>query len=114
MTTSTGVFKRCSCRDAARVELPAMADGRRRQLRRGGFRSQRARDYLRNPATADPAPATVSTAQWLQLWLDTRLGPRQSTLYTYRRHMRHYLVPYLGGTLLRSSPMHGCRRCSPL
>jgi hypothetical protein len=61
-----------------RVELPRTAEGGRRQLRRGGFRSQRAarqaRDYLRKPGAADPAPATVSTAQWLQRWLDTRLS----------------------------------------
>ncbi|GLY67242.1 site-specific integrase [Amycolatopsis taiwanensis] len=88
-----------------RVELPPAANGRRRQLRRGGFRSQQAarqaRDYLRNPAAADPAPATVSTAQWLQLWLDTRLGPEQSTMHAYRQHVRTYLIPYLGATLLR-------------
>jgi hypothetical protein len=126
ISASTGVFKRCSCRDEEgkplnarcprlrerghgswyfRVEMPRSHDGRRRQLRRGGFSSrqaaQRARDYLRNPATNEPSPLTVSTAQWLQLWLDTRLGLARSTLRCYSHHVRDYLIPYLGGTLLR-------------
>ncbi|HVW39837.1 MAG TPA: hypothetical protein VHC18_00650 [Amycolatopsis sp.] len=42
----------------------------------------------------------MSTGQWLQLWLDTRLGPSGSTLRGYRQHVHDYLVPYLGGTLL--------------
>ena len=44
---------------------------------------------------------TVSTAQWLQLWLDTRLGPGKSTMRSYRQHVRNYLIPHLGATLLR-------------
>src|SRR5205807_6497169 len=82
----------------------ATPNGCRRQLRRGGFAShqaaKQARNYLRNPAVADPAPATVSTAQWLQLWLDTRLGPEKSTMRSYRQHVRNYLIPNLGGPLL--------------
>jgi hypothetical protein len=116
MGASTGVFKRCSCRDEQgralnarcprlperghgtwyfRVEMPPGRDGRRRQLRRGGFSSQQAakqaRDYLCNPVASDPSPATVSTAQWLQLWLDTRLGPGKSTMRSYRQHVHHSL-----------------------
>jgi hypothetical protein len=41
----------------------------------------------------------VSTAQWLQLWLDTPLEPGKSTTRSYRQHVRNYLN--LGATLLR-------------
>ncbi|WP_442785255.1 Arm DNA-binding domain-containing protein [Amycolatopsis sp. H20-H5] len=138
MDTSHGLFKRCSCLDDVgrplnsscsrlqerghgswyfRVELPLGRNGRRRQLRRGGFSSRdaakQACDYLRDPTVGDPSRALVSTAQWLQLWLDTRLGPRESTMQTYRHHVRNYLIPYLGGRSCGSSPTLGCRRCSP-
>lgn len=85
--------------------MPPRPDGRRRQLRRGGFSSQQAarqaRDYLSNPGSNDPSPALITTAQWLQLWLDTRLGPGESTLRSYRQHIHAYLIPYLGGRMLK-------------
>jgi len=84
--------------------MPSGPDGRRRQLRRGGFSSQaaarQARDYLCDPGISDPLPATITTAQWLQLWLDTRLGPGESTLRSYRQHIHCYLIPHLGARLL--------------
>ncbi|WP_329052988.1 site-specific integrase [Amycolatopsis sp. NBC_01488] len=43
----------------------------------------------------------ITTAQWLQLWLDTRLGPGKSTMRGYRQHIHGYLIPYLGGHLLK-------------
>jgi len=118
MRVLSDVFKRCSCRDGTgrllngrclrlverghgswyfRLELPRGQDGRRRQLRRGGFTSRsaarQARDYLGNPAAADPSAAVVTTGQWLSLWVDMRLGTQRSTLRGYRQHIRAYLKP---------------------
>jgi integrase len=43
----------------------------------------------------------ITTAQWLQMRLDIRLGPGESTLRGYRQHIHAYLIPYLGGHLLK-------------
>ncbi|MFD8494937.1 tyrosine-type recombinase/integrase [Amycolatopsis sp. NPDC059657] len=120
VSKSAGVFKRCGCRDEGgkrlysrcsrlgerghgswyfRIELPG-CNGRRRQLRRGGFASRaaavQARNYLINPATPEPAATAITVGQWLQLWVDTRVGLEKSTLRSYRQHVRAYLIPYLG------------------
>src|SRR5947209_3897566 len=126
MDSSTGLFKRCGCRDPHtrqalgnhcpqlgehghgswyfRLEVPRNLKGRR-QLRRGGFatceQARKARDYLAAPASMDPSVAVVTVGQWLQLWIDTRTGPERSTLRSYRYHVRHYLIPHLGHILLR-------------
>jgi hypothetical protein len=132
MSASSGVFKRRSCLNDVgrpfnsrcprlperghgswyfRVELPAGRSGRRRQLRRGGFSSRgsakQARDYLRNPTVGNLSRALVGTAQWLQLWLDTRLGPGELTMQKYREQpgqprslnpaRRHPLLPIRKG-----------------
>jgi site-specific recombinase XerD len=43
----------------------------------------------------------MSVARWLQLWLDTRVGPSKSTLRGYRQHIHDYLIPNLGGRMLK-------------
>ncbi|RSN49457.1 hypothetical protein DMC64_02520 [Amycolatopsis sp. WAC 04197] len=88
-----------------RVEMPPWPDGRRRQIRRGGFSSQlaarQARACLLDPSGKDLSAAAITVAQWLQLWLDTRVGPGASTLHSYGQHIHGYLIPYLGDRLLR-------------
>lgn len=127
MSRSTGVFKRCHCRDRDtgrllgvgcpllgnrghgswwfRLELPRGQNGKRRQLRRGGFRSRRAaqdaRDFVRNPADIRRGAAVATVGQWLAVWLDSREGLAPGTLSSYRLHARRYLLPYLGEVPLR-------------
>lgn len=127
MGSSMGVFKRCECRDPAtgrllgvrcpllarrthgswsfRLELPRLRDGKRRQLRRGGFASRKAavaaREFLRNPTDVGRAVEVVTVGQWLRVWLDSREGLSPGTMRNYHLHMRRYLVPFLGQVRLR-------------
>ncbi|MET9260814.1 site-specific integrase [Amycolatopsis sp. NPDC004079] len=84
--------------------MPPRPDGRRRQVRRGGFSSQRAarqaRACLCDPGGRELSAAVLTVGQWLRLWLDSRVGPGASTLRSYRQHVRGYLIPYLGDRLL--------------
>lgn len=123
MTSGNGLFKRCGCQDALtgrrlgsrcpqlsarghgtwyfRLELPPGKNGKRRQLRRGGFASRKAagaaRDFLRNPTTLDGNSRTaVTVQQWLRLWLESRENLAPSTMRSYAMHIRRHLIPHLG------------------
>ncbi len=127
MSASGRVYKRCGCLNPETrrpwgvhcprlprtghgswylaIELPAGPTGARRRLRRGGYRTraeaQQALAGLRPPHPADPHRALLTTGQWLQHWLATRLRPRPATLRSYHQHIHQHLVPHLGGILLR-------------
>jgi integrase len=113
------VFKRCGCRDqrsgrlrgagCARLpgsghgswyfsaELPSGGGGRRR-VRRGGFESRAAAAAALKALTGlggGPA-AGMSTGQWLERWLASRVSLRASTRHGYAAHVRRYLIPWLG------------------
>jgi len=81
------------------VDLPAGRDGRRHQLRRGGFRTRAAAEaakaYLLG-ADADCDRGLVTLGQWLDLWLEMRQTLSYSTRRIYTQHMRDYLKPRLG------------------
>ncbi|MGW3964230.1 tyrosine-type recombinase/integrase [Amycolatopsis sp. NPDC005003] len=123
MASGNGLFKRCGCLDPRtgrrlgsqcpqlaerghgswyfRLELPPGKNGRRRQLRRGGFASRKAagaaRDFLHNPTTLDGASGSaVTVAQWLRLWLESRENLAPSTMRSYAMHTRRHLIPHLG------------------
>lgn len=126
MRSQGRIFKRCGCvnpidgrpcgsrcpRLAERwhgswyfaIELPTGRDGRRRQLRRGGYRTraaaEAARAYLLG-ADADCGRGLVTVGRWLDLWLETR---KQTLSYSgwriYTQHVRDYLKPRLGGVPL--------------
>ncbi|MFB9687327.1 hypothetical protein [Amycolatopsis plumensis] len=123
MASGNGLFKRCGCRDLVtgrrlgsrcpqlavrghgswyfRLELPPGKNGRRRQLRRGGFASRKAagaaRDFLHNPTTLDGVSGSaVTIAQWLRLWLESRDNLAPSTMRSYAMHARRHLIPSLG------------------
>ncbi|MGH3514426.1 MAG: tyrosine-type recombinase/integrase [Pseudonocardiaceae bacterium] len=87
------------------VELPPGPSGARRRLRRGGYRTRaeahRALTGLRPPDPADPHRALLTTGQWLQHWVATRLRPRPATLRSYHQHIQQHLIPHLGGIVLR-------------
>lgn len=120
------VFKRCGCRDqhtgrllGARcpklgssrhgswyfsADLPS-ATRQRRRVRRGGFASRAAAaaalDVLTSPAAGEARGLT--TGEWLQRWLASRVSLRALTSRGYAAHVRGYLVPYLGCVLLAES-----------
>ena len=86
-----------------RLDLPAGPDGRRRRIRRGGYRSRTAAAAvlaaLRRPDPAGPNRA-LKTGEWLAHWLASRTSPAASTVRSYAGHVRLYLAPYLGQVLL--------------
>jgi integrase len=114
------VFRRCGCRDqetgkllgtrctklrSARhgswyfsADLPSAA-GQRRRVWRGGY-ATRAAAAAALEALAGPAAALapgLTTREWLQRWLASRVSLRTSTSRSYAAHVHGYLVPYLGG-----------------
>jgi integrase len=121
MRGSGRVYKRCGCTapDTGRlrgsgcprlaerghgswyfaVDLPVGSDGRRHQLRRGGFRTRAAAEaakaYLLG-ADAECDRGLVTLGQWLDLWLEMRQTLSYSTRRIYTQHVRDYLKPRLG------------------
>jgi integrase len=121
-------YKRCTCTDpqtgrrlgtscpklsSARhgswyfsLELPDDGSGQRRQLRRGGFSSQRealdalaaARQHVDEGFDGD---MTLTVGRWLDEWLEGRVRLRPGTAVSYRQHLRLYLRPGLGHIPLR-------------
>lgn len=80
------------------VDLPVGRDGRRHQLRRGGFRTRAAAEaakaYLLG-AEVDCDHGLVTLGQWLEM---RQLG--YSTRRIYTQHVRDYLKPRLGAVPL--------------
>lgn len=127
MDSLEGVFKRCGCRNREtgrplgaacpdmaqdehgswyyRLEVAPWPDGRRRQLRRGGFPTAETahseRDQFGVTGRPGPADATMTVDQWLRLWLATLVHLRGTTLCSYRANVETYLIPSLGGVLMR-------------
>lgn len=88
------------------VELPPLADGKRRQVKRGGFRTKGAASEAlervislegRGVDTIGGAQMTVSA--WLTEWLDGKAALRPTTARIYRGHL-DYLIPRIGGRRL--------------
>lgn len=116
------VSKSCGCRDEAGkrlgakcpklrssrhgswgfvVDLPAGADGKRRQQRRGGFptqdAAQTALDDLRSRlGEGGTVNDRQTTGEWLEAWLASKRALRASTRRSYRQHLDLYLIPHLG------------------
>jgi hypothetical protein len=125
MPSQGRVYKRCGCVDPASgrlrgshcrrlaerghgswylaVDLPPNRDGRRRQLRRGGYRTRSAAEsalaYLLG-ADASCDRGLVTLGQWLDLWLEMRQTLTESTRRIYTQLIRDYLKPQLGGVPL--------------
>lgn len=117
------VYRRCGCRDATTgsqvgstcprladpehgswyfaIEIPHGAVGReRRRVRRGGYPSQQAAEaalaQLHSPGPRLEDTATITTAQWLRTWIDTRITLAPISREGYDIHIRLYLEPHLG------------------
>ncbi|SHN44635.1 tyrosine-type recombinase/integrase [Cryptosporangium aurantiacum] len=121
MTGQGVVFKYCTC-DEGRVgqrrsrRCPRLAErghglwafdtrmpdltGRRRQVRRSGFRSKsaacRVRDELLAQTPELRAGAVWTLEQWLKHWISTRTSIRPTTARSYQSHITLYLLPHLG------------------
>src|SRR6266511_343561 len=121
-TNSDGVYRRCGCTDWATgrrlgqgcprlvdpahgswyfaVQVPTTG-GRRRRLRRGGFRTATSAAAARDRVLADTAVGAAgqgwTVARWLQRWLPALpLQVRPSTAAGYRAHVEEHLIPHLG------------------
>lgn len=86
------------------VDLPAdPATGKRRQLRRRGFRTRRDAEAALAEVVADVnrglfvRPAKGTLGEYLEGWLEARqVDLRPSTLYGYQKVVRQRIVPALG------------------
>ena len=80
-------------------------DGGRRRLRRGGYltceAAAAARDRLSVPVPGDPRDGVYTVVEWLETWVETRAGLRDSTRRMYQSHIRLYFRRLLDGVLLR-------------
>ncbi len=121
-TNNDGVYQRCGCTDpdtGRRLggHCPRLADpghgswyfavqvpttgGRRRRLRRGGFRTAISATAARDRVLADTAVGAAgqgwTVARWLRHWLSALpLQVRPSTAAGYRAHVEEHLIPHLG------------------
>jgi hypothetical protein len=115
------VYKRCGCREDTAglrlgascqrlgeeghgswffsMDLPRHVGGVRRRLRRGGYATREdagcALERLRLPGGR-----VLTVADWLEVWLTTRVRLRATTMRSYSAHVRRYLIPHLGMVLL--------------
>jgi integrase len=88
------------------VELPPLADGKRRQVKRGGFRTKAAATdalgrvlSLERRGVDTVAGGNMTTGAWLTEWLDSKAALRPTTDRIYRAHL-DYLIPRIGGRRL--------------
>ncbi len=83
-------------------DVPAGDDGRRHQLRVGGFASEREAREAMQASLAGLArgervvPGRQRVSTYLAEWLAGKSSLRASTLHSYRDHVRLYLSPGLG------------------
>lgn len=114
-----GVYQRCGpdcpadrCRKhrwSYSIELPAAADGQRRQVTKAGYETAaaaaaaRAEVVRQHRAGELPANRALTVEQWLRRWLDAKTDPvlaeqplRAGTEVSYRGHVDRYLIPRLG------------------
>ena len=88
------------------VELPPLADGRRRQVKRSGFPTKREATAalgrvlaLEGRGVDTIGGARLTVAGWLTEWLDGRASLRPTTRRVYAGHVA-YLIPRIGGRRL--------------
>jgi integrase len=94
---------RCGCSWSYRVDVPETIDGRRRQIRKGGFPTKTAtREALaelqRRLANGEEVGGSLTVAAYLEEWIAAKAaaGRRGSTLAQYRIYVDNYLAPALG------------------
>jgi len=85
------------------------AEGRRRQLKKGGFKSEDEAvaamqlEIQRVNTGTFTSDDGQTVAQWLATWVDlkARAGRRESTLRSYRQHIEAHIAPAIGRIRLR-------------
>jgi integrase len=94
---------RCGCPWSFRVDGPEAIDGRRRQIRKGGYPTKTAArealaDVQRQMANGEQVGGSLTVAAYLEDWLTAKAtaGRRASTLAQYRIYTDNYLTPTLG------------------
>lgn len=90
-------------------------DGRRRQVSKGGFRTRKEAEAARIAALGSlqsgtwVRPERVTMREFLEdEWLPTQAPPtlEESTYRSYKRNVRLYVVPHMGGiTLQQLTPL---------
>jgi hypothetical protein len=95
--------ERCGCPWSYRVDAPEAIDGKRRQVRKGGYPTKTAArealaDVQRLMANGEEVGGSVTVASYLEDWLTAKAtaGRRASTLAQYRIYVDNYLTPVLG------------------
>jgi integrase len=95
--------ERCGCPWSYRVDAPEAIDGKRRQIRKGGYPTKTAArealaDVQRRLANGEQIGGSLTVAAYLEDWLKAKAtaGRRASTLAQYRIYVDNYLEPVLG------------------
>ena len=83
------------------IDAEKEPDGRRRQVTRAFDTRTQAYSWLAEQQHAREVGGPT-VAAWLRGWLASRADLRASTVATYVGHVEKYLVPLLGGQLLRA------------
>lgn len=82
------------------IRVPDPATGKTKPKWVGGFPTRKAAKEARDAARHQvhrgqyTEPSRLTLGDWLQQWLDTRTNQRPSTLDSYRRLVRLYVLPY--------------------
>ena len=104
----------------------AGTNGKRKQLRRRGFRTKTLAQDALTELLGDVQrgtfvkPAKTRVDGYLPQWLAglPAAGRRPSTIDSYKRNIEHNVIPHLGTVECKRSPPHnstGCtRHCSPV
>jgi len=91
------------------VDLGRDAKGKRRQKWHGGFRTRKEAEVARTKIVGDlhdgtyTEPTRLTLREWVEdKWLPTvETQVKPSTFESYRRNMRHHVLPTLGGRSIR-------------
>jgi integrase len=113
---SCGRTGNCRCAWAFYVELPPGADGRRRQVTKGGFTGSRAAKTARDQVLADVRAGLsvdnrmLTVGEYLTSWLDAKVAAeavRPKTEAAYRDHVTRFFLPTIGSVRLADlTPRH--------
>lgn len=104
---ATGKLERMNCPRKHGVwyyqhDLPPAADGRRRQVKRGGHATEKEAQKALTAAVARVDRGVhvdrtkLSVATWLEQWLEGKVNLRPATRLYYRTVVDGYLIPYIG------------------
>jgi hypothetical protein len=65
--------------------------------------------HLQTPGS-DPHASLLTVAQWLCIWIASRVSLQPATLRNYTAHIDSYLIPHLGGVPLRELSIRDVQR----